>query len=809
MAEILKKRKNKPEPEAPARQEVPVALAEPDTGLTAQQVSLRTAAGWANGTPASAGETEKEIILSHCLTFFNMIFIILALVLAISGSSVKNMTFLGVMVCNTVIGIFQQIRSKRAVDKLTLVAVGQIRAIRDGETVSVRTDALVRDDIVEFTAGNQICADAVLLTGQLQANEALITGEEDAIVKNPGDELRSGSFVIAGTGRARLTAVGGDAFAAKLALEAKANPKVAKSEMMRSLDRLIRVVGFGLIPIGLFLFWQEWKVLGLNLTESAEGTVSALIGMIPEGLYLLTSVAMAASALKLTRQKVLVQDMNCIETLARTDVLCVDKTGTITENKMEVDNVIPLAPDEPEFLERVLSAVYSGVEPENDTARAMAEMFAVGTDWVCVQRIPFTSKTKWSAVRFRDQGTFLVGAPDFILGSRYGELREAVEEWSASGFRVLLVAEYSGFPEETLYPGRVRPLALVLLTNRIRQEAPATFRYFADQGVTVKVISGDDPVTVSEVARRAGILNAERAVDARQLETDGEFLMAVENYTVFGRVTPDKKKKLIWALKQRGHTVAMTGDGVNDVLAMKEADCGIAMASGAQAASQVAQLVLTNNDFAAMPSIVGEGRRVINNIQRAATLFLVKNIFSFGLSVMTLVLQWPYPLEPIHLSVISTLTIGVPSFFLAMEPNYERVSGRFLPGVFRRALPGGLTNIFVVLMALAFMTVFGLELSQTGAICAALLAVVGLQVLYQICKPFDRFRKIIWWSMAVVLAVCFTFFGNFLELRTDGMANSLVMTVLLIMTPTVFTAVQRVFDFGDRVAAWVRRKAAR
>ncbi len=804
MLELLEKfKKEKPEPIL--RQDVPVAEPDPEQGLTDKQVAVRTQGGWANGAPASAGKTEREIILENCLTFFNLVFLVLALALIIAGSSIKNMTFLAVMVCNTVIGIWQQIRSKRAVDKLTLVSVGEVRTVREGKRISVRTDALVRDDIVEFTAGNQICADGILLTGQLQVNESLITGEEDAIVKNPGDELKSGSFVIAGTGRCCLTAVGADSFASKLALEAKANPTVAKSEMMRSLDKLIRVVGFALIPIGLILFWQEWQVLGLGFTKSAESTVSALIGMIPEGLYLLTSIAMASSALKLTKRKVLVQDMNCIETLARTDVLCVDKTGTITENKMEVDNVIPLTADDPELLERVLSAIYSGVEPENDTAQAMKEMFAAGTDWDCIRRIPFTSKTKWSAAVFREQGAFLVGAPDFILGSRYEELQTEVEEWSANGFRVLLVAEYSGIPEEKLVPVRVTPLALILLTNRIRPEAPATFKYFAQQGVAVKVISGDNPVTVSEVARRAGIPNADRWIDARELTTDTEIMMAAENYTVFGRVTPDKKKKLVWALKKRGHTVAMTGDGVNDVLAMKEADCGIAMASGAQAASQVAQLVLQKNDFATLPGIVGEGRRVINNIQRAATLFLVKNIFSLGLSIITLIMQWPYPLEPIHLSVISTLTIGIPSFFLAMEPNYERVSGRFLPGVFRRALPGGLTNIFVVLMALAFMAVFDLELAQTGAICAALLCVVGLQVLYQICKPFDRFRKFIWWGVAIGLVICFTWFGSFLELQTDGLANSLVMTVLLIMTPTVFTAVQRVFDWGDQAVAWFKK----
>ncbi len=789
----------------PVRQEIPVLEADPDLGLTAAQAAQRQAGGWTNRTPQSASRSEKEILLQNLLTFFNLVFVVMAVILVIAGSSVKNMTFLVVVVCNAAIGCFQEIRAKRAVDKLTLVAAQQLRTLRDGTLQKIRSDELVRDDIVEFTAGDQICADGILRTGTLHVNESLVTGEEDAIVKKCGDELKSGSFVIAGTGRAQLTRVGGDSFAARLAMEAKADPHAAKSEMMRSLDRLIRVVGIALIPIGIALFYQAFWVRGQSFRESAEGMVGALVGMIPEGLYLLTSVAMAASALKLTQNKVLVQDMNCIETLARVDVLCVDKTGTITEARMEVDNVIPLTEDPPERLEQILSAIYSGQEPENDTGRAMAEMFAAGSDWNCIQRIPFTSQTKWSAAVFRGQGAFVVGAPEFILGSRYAELKDTVEQWSSQGFRVLLISQYSGELEKHLEPGKLRPLALISLTNRIRPEAPETFAYFAQQGVAIKVISGDNPVTVSEVARRAGIARAEAWVDAGSLETDADFLRAVDTYTVFGRVTPDKKRKLIRAYQKRKHTVAMTGDGVNDVLAMKEADCGIAMASGAQAASQVAQLVLLNSDFSAMPGIVGEGRRVINNIQRAATLFLVKNIFSLGLSVISFFTNWPYPMVPFHLSIISALTIGVPSFFLAMEPNYERVSGHFLRGVLRKAFPGGLTNIFVVLAAQAFMAAFDLPQAQISTVCAAILGVVGLLVLFQTSKPFDAFRRIIWGTMALALVVCFTWLGSFFELRTSLPSVQLVMATLLIMTPTVFFAMQRIFDWGDKIYLKVLR----
>ncbi len=796
---MLFKKRNMP---AVVRQDVEILPSDPHCGLTAEQVQLRTQRGWANGLSQSASRSEKEIILENCLTFFNLVFVVLAVIIALSGSSVKNMTFMIVVICNAAIGCYQEIRAKRAVDKLTLVAAQQIRTVRNGQTEMIRSDLLVRDDIVEFCTGDQICADGILRTGELQVNEALVTGEEDTIRKRPGDELKSGSFVVAGTGRVQLTAVGPDSFAARLSAEAKADPHAAKSEMMRSLDRLIQVVGIALVPIGLILFYQEFKVLELGFQTSVECTVAALVGMIPEGLYLLTSVAMAASALKLSRKKVLVQDMNCIETLARVDVLCVDKTGTITEAKMEVENVIPLTDDSHERLERILSAIYSGTEPENDTGRAMAEMFANGTDWVCTRRIPFTSATKWSASIFRGQGAFVVGAPEFTMGSRYAELQETVEQWSCRGYRVLLIAQHAGELEEVLEPGKLRPLALVLLTNRIRPEAPDTFAYFAKQGVAIKVISGDNPVTVSEVSRRAGIAGAEHYIDASELEEEADFAEAVKRFTVFGRVTPDKKKKLIRAFKKQGHTVAMTGDGVNDVLAMKESDCSIAMASGAQAASQIAQLVLLRSDFSAMPHIVGEGRRVINNIQRAATLFLVKNIFSLGLSLISFFTNWPYPLVPLHLSVISALTIGVPSFFLAMEPNYERFSGHFLRGVLRRAFPGGLTNIFVVLMAQAFIAIFSIPEEQSSTVCAALLGIVGLLVLFQTCKPFDKFRRLIWFAMAAALVFCFTVLSSFFELHAGSRETGLIMAALIIMTPTVFFAIQRLFDWGDK---WVLR----
>ena len=789
-------------------EEIELLHTDPVQGLTSAQAEQRIAEGLGAGQTGNTGKSEKEIILRHTLTFFNLVFIVLAVLLVVGKSTVMNMGFLGVVVVNTVIGIFQEIRAKRAVDKLSLVARRPVKIVRDGRVQDIAPEDIVRDDIAEFGQGDQICADGILRSGSLYVDESLLTGEEDSVEKQPGDQIHSGSVVLAGRGRVELTAVGENCGAAALAREAKHNPQAKKSEMTRSLDRLILFLGLALVPVGIILFRQEYMVLKLPLRESTEGTVAALVGMIPEGLYLLTSVALAVSAQKLSKSRVLVQDMNSIEALARVDVLCVDKTGTITEPDMEVENLLPLGDALlPEQLEDILTAMYGSGVPDNATAKAMQELFAGESDLKCTNRVPFSSEYKWSGCEFEESGSYVVGAPEFLLGDR--EDIWNIGDWAEKGYRVLLVARYDG----PLAPGKldaekVEPMALALLTGKLRPNAKETFAYFAQQGVTVKVISGDNPATVSMIAQQAGIPDSDRYVDAATLETPEQLREAALKYTVFGRVTPQQKKGLIEALQKKKHTVAMTGDGVNDLLAMKQADCAVAMASGAEAASQLASLVLLDSDFSAMPGVVNEGRRVINNIQRAAALFLVKNIFSLFLSVISLFTVMPYPLEPIHLSVISAMTIGIPSFILTFEPKYDRVKGRFLPGVLRRAFPGGLTNVFVVLLCQVFALVFSLPQDEVSTICAAILSFVGLLVLYQICKPFNWFRRLLWWLMAAGIVLCFTLLGDILDLRTWTDEVRLVMFTLLVMTPTVFFAIQRVFDRCEqsrlRQAAWCR-----
>ena len=768
-------------------------------GLTASEVQKRISQGMQNQISSGAGRTETQIILANTLTFFNLIFVIMAVLMLVVGSSILNLTFMVVVVVNTVIGCIQEIRAKRAVDQLTLVAAQTLDTYRDGKLVRLRSDELVQDDLVIFTPGDQICADGILYDGELKVNEALVTGEADAVAKGKGDSLLSGSFVISGRAVVQLTQVGDHSYAAKLAAEAKADPKATKSEMMQSLDRLIRFIGFLLIPVGLLLFWGQMAQPDSTIRSGVEATVAALVGMIPEGLYLLTSVALAVSAIMLTKSRVLVQDMNCIETLARVDVLCVDKTGTITEPGMEVVDLIAFEGNRTDHLCQIIRALYADRAPDNDTAEAIAQAYTEPMNWVCREYLPFDSQRKWLGGQFEAHGTFLVGAPELIMGSNYSAIQATTEEYSQNGDRVLLIAAYAGsLPHGNTEPDKVTPLGLLLLSNKLRPNAQNTFGFFIRQGVTIKVISGDNPLTVSRVAQRAGILNAHKYIDTQVLESPEDFASAVQNYTIFGRVTPDKKKLLIQAMQTQGHTVAMTGDGVNDVLAMKESDCGIAMASGAQAASQVSRMVLLDSDFAAMPRIVDEGRRVINNIQRAATLFLVKNIFSMGIALVTLFFGLRFPLESFHLSIVSALTIGIPGFFLAMEPNYERVTGKFLPTTLRRAFPGGLTGMLVVLASQWITTVCDLPLKDCQTIATGILLAGGLTVLYSVCTPFSPLRRFVWLAMAVCVAGAFVVLPPILGYLTIAdMRSWYILGGLVAAVPVVYLLMQGLFKLLD------------
>ena len=791
-------------PVEPARREMPRCEPRADRGLTSAQAAALAEAGWDNRPVESPTKSDKQIIRENLLTYFNLIFLLLAVCLALVGDW-RDMTFLLIVAANAAIGIIQQIRSKRTIEKLSLLSAAKVRAVRDGAVTELPVDRLVREDIVELTAGCQIPADGPLLTGQVQVNEALITGEADAIAKGPGDSLRSGSFVISGKCRARMDQVGADSYAARLTLAAKKDAGPAKSEMMRSLDRLIRFIGVALIPIGAALFYTQCFTQDLGLRQSVVSTVAALIGMIPEGLFLLTSVALAVSVMRLARNRTLIHEMNAIETLARVDVLCVDKTGTVTSPQMQVREVVPLdaeAWSEADIAD-VLGAFYRVQEPDNDTARAIAEKFSYGPGWPSREVVTFSSATKWSAVNFAGRGAYVIGAPEYVLGADVEPLRKRIHYYAERGCRVLLLAQCDG-AEPGHLQGLVLPMALLVLENPIRPAAPKVFEYFHSQGVAVKVISGDDPVTVSAVAAQAGIDGAGDWVDARELKTDQDIARAIRRYTVFGRVAPNQKRKIVRALQSAGHTVAMTGDGVNDVLALKDADCGVAMASGADAACQVAQLVLLDSDFAAMPKVVAEGRRVINNIQRASALYLVKNILSFFLAIITLFADFPYPFVPIQLTLLSALTIGLPSFVLALEPNHDLVRGHFLRNVLRRALPGGLTAIIVILFAELFVYTFGLTLAELSTICVVLMAVNGLTVIYYAARPLDIKHILLLVTMSAAMLLAVVLYGEVFAMSALSFAAWLVLIVLVLLVVPVQMTFEKLFD---RAAAFLDRRA--
>ena len=780
-------------------------------GLNSDQVNEYFENGWSNEPVEPPSKTVPEIIKSNLFTYFNLVFAVLAALLILAGSF-RNLTFLPVILANLFIGIIQEIRAKNTLDKLSVLNAPKALVVREGRQFSIPAEELVLDDIVIFKAGNQICADAIVVDGEVSVNESLLTGESDEISKKPGDELMSGSFIVSGECYARLDKVGEDSYISKLTLEAKAMNSEEQSEMIRVLDKLVGVVGILIIPIGLLLFGQQFFFSGASFSKSITSMVAAVIGMIPEGLYLLASVALVVSVMRLASKKVLVHDMKCIETLARVNVLCVDKTGTITENTMEVKGEIPMDGYDSQSmapLKQIISDFASAMSSDNITMKAMKDYFNKPSGRKAVSVSPFSSQFKYSGAAFED-GSYVLGAPEFVLREDYDNYREQIEQYSSEGYRVLVFGIYDGVIDGKALTGKVTPLGLVFLSNPIRKEAPETFKYFENQGVEIKVISGDNPVTVSQVALQAGIANADNYIDASTLTTDEAIEDAVLRYTVFGRVTPDQKRKFVRALKKAGRTVAMTGDGVNDVLALKDADCSVAMASGSDAAAQASQLVLLDSNFACMPSVVMEGRRVVNNIERSASLFLVKNIFSFLLSLFSVCFMINYPLEPSQISLISMFTIGVPAFFLALQPNKNIIQGHFLSNVLIKALPAGITDFLVVGALVVFGQVFEVGETDISTACTMLLAIVGFVILYNISKPMNALRWCVWGGCIVGLLGCSIYLGDLFAMR--GMSTKCIMLFVvfaIITEPALRYSTILIEKIGRKIVGWIekRRKA--
>ena len=753
----------------------------PQEGLSEEQARQRMSQGLHNGAGGIQTKTVGQIIRENVFTFFNILNFALALAVILVGSF-RSTVFLGVIFANIFIGSFQSIRAKRTLDKLSIVSAPRAQVVRGGQKREIPVEQVVLDDILALSAGNQICADCVVADGECEVNESLITGESDPIAKGPGDSLLSGSFVVSGSARAQVEHVGADNYAQKIAGDAKYMKK-RNSQIMDSIDRIVKVVGFGVIPIGILLFCKQFFLLGDNVQTSVVSTTAAMVGMIPEGLVLLVSVCFAVSVVKLSAHKTLVRDLYCVETLARVDTLCLDKTGTITEGTMQVDELVPLEGVTEGEMEEALGALVASLDDDNPTAHAVREKFPQGGGWSATTLVPFSSARKWSGAFYPGRGAYVMGAGEFILGEDFAPLRQQAEGYSQRGQRVLLLARCQEDFSGQDFSGPPEPLGFVLISDKIRREARRTLRYFADQGVDLKVISGDNAVTVSNIARKAGLENAHKYVDTTTLQTEEDIRRAVGEYAVFGRVTPQQKLSFVKALKEQGRTVAMTGDGVNDVLALKEADCSIAMASGSDAARTVSSLVLLDSNFASMPLVVQEGRRSINNLQRSSALFLSKTIFSALIAVLFLFLPYTYPFQPVQQTLISTLTIGTPSFILALEPNKERLRGKFILNVIRQSIPAALTMTANIVLLCALSEPLGLSNPDMSTLAVILTCLTGFIMLFKVSTPFNGLRGALF---GVLLS---GFVASLLFLRDFFALTNLTMPMLIALAPMLLFAI--------------------
>lgn len=785
------------------------------TGLTNEQVNQRIAEGKVNNNENPNTRTYKQIVKENTLTFFNFLNLVL-LVLVLFVGSYKNSMFVTIIVINTAIGIFQEVRAKKTIDKLAILTESKALVLRDGQRHTISTEELVLDDLVYLKTGDQVPADAKVLEGSLEVNESLLTGEADNLAKAEGDELFSGSFVTSGEACCQVIHVGKDNYAAQITSEAK-EFKRHNSELRNSLNIILKVISIIIVPLGMLLFYKQFYLVGDDLKNSVVSTVAAVLGMIPEGLVLLTSVALTLGALVLANKKTLVQELYCIETLARVDTLCLDKTGTITEGSMCVDHIEPYTEEEPEKTEdapaageanrkdpleemrQIMGNLMAVLKDENATAAALRKEFTVRRDMTLVHAIPFSSDRKYSGACFENHGTYLMGAVQFLFPEGYEELKKKCREYAGQGLRVLVLAHSEEPSEENGLPEGLAPTGMILLTDVIRQEAPDTLAFFDSQGVDLKVISGDDPATVASIAKKAGLKNAEHYIDATMITSQEELERAVAECSVFGRVTPQQKKAMVQALKKQGRTVAMTGDGVNDVLALKEADCSVAMAQGSDAAKNIANVVLLDSNFASMPHIVNQGRRVVNNIRTAASMFLIKTIFSVCLSLLTIFFGEAYPFEPIQMSLISACAVGIPTFLLAQENNYDKIDHTFLRHVFMNAFPAAVTITGCVF---AIMLVCQDAYHSNDMLNTACVLVTGwnyMAALKTVYAPLNRYRKVIIYGMQFIFFAAAVILQKLLALGSLEFGMIILVFLLMTFSPVII----------DVITEWIRRMYAR
>lgn len=818
------------------------------TGLTNEQVQERIAEGKVNVNENPNTRTYKQIILENTLTFFNFLNIAL-LVLVLFVRSYKNSMFMGIIVINTVIGIIQEIRAKKTIDKLAILTESKTVVLREGKKWSISTEKLVLDDLIFLKTGDQVPADVKVLEGTVEVNESLLTGESDNLSKSQGDELFSGSFVTSGEACCQVIHVGKDNYASQITSEAK-EFKRHNSELRNSLNAILKVISIIIVPLGAMLFYKQYMIVGDTLKDSVVNMVAAVLGMIPEGLVLLTSVALTLGSMVLATKKTLVQELYCIETLARVDTLCLDKTGTITEGTMKVEdvqlydtaqttvvqhtakfdpetgepvqNVSTLKPEvtvsaekengqiqetvnsetvsqeerqKLQEIDHIMGNMMSVLHDQNATADALRKRFPSRNDLKLIHAIPFSSDRKYSGAVFEGRGTYLMGAAQFLFPEGNEELLEHCSSYAQEGYRILVLAHSEQETKGTERPTGLEPLGLFLITDVIREEAPDTLAFFDSQGVDLKVISGDDPVTVSAIAKKAGLKNANHYIDATTIKTPEEMQRAVAECSVFGRVTPQQKKQMVQALQSQKHTVAMTGDGVNDVLALKEADCSIAMAAGSDAAKNIANVVLLDSNFGAMPHIVNQGRRVVNNIRSAASMFLIKTIFSVLLSLITIFFGDAYPFEPIQMSLISACAVGIPTFLLTQENNYNKIDHTFLRHVFMNAFPAAVTItgcVFTIMLICQDVYHSNVMLNTACVLVTGWNYMSALRTVY---SPLNTYRKVIIYGMQFAFFISAVVLQDLLTLGSLEFGMIILVFVLMTFSPILI----------ETITEWIRR----
>ncbi len=754
------------------------------TGLSKAEVEKRYRENKVNYDTTTPSKSIKQILIENIFTLFNFINMVLAIAVILVGSY-KNLLFLGVVISNTLISTLQEIRAKKTVDKLSVISSSKAKVIRDSKEKEISINEVVLDDIIIYELGNQVIADSKVVDGTCEVDESFITGESKTITKKVGDELLSGSFIVSGSVVAKVIHVGLDNYTSVISKDAKTMTKEINSQIMRSLNKIVKYVSIALIPIGILLLLKEFSIPNNTTQNAVVKVAAAVIGMIPEGLILLVSTVLAISVVKLSKYNVLVQDLYCIETLARVDTLCLDKTGTITEGKMEVVDVVPIGKHKINEIDVALESISNNLNDKNPTFNALHDKYK-NSDYIKAKDIiSFSSDRKYSGVILSDV-SYILGAPEIVLKNEYKKYENKINDLSMEN-RVLALVRSKNKTIKNGISDDIEALGLVIIRDKIRKEVINTLRYFMDNDIEIKVISGDNTKTVSSIARSVGI-DIKGVCDARCINDDTNINEVVENNNIFGRVKPEQKRMLVKALKENGHIVGMTGDGVNDVLALKESDCGIAMNSGSDAARNVAELVLLDSNFNSMPEVVKEGRKTINNVQRSATLFLSKTIYASFLAILFLFINYSYPFIPIQMSLISSLTIGMPAFILALEPNHDRVSGKFLINVVSKAIPSGITTVINILILVLLGSLFKISSIQTSTIAVVITWYTAVLLIYRISKPLNLLRKslLVFIIILFSLAIFVPFLRSLYSLEFLDANSLLILSFLMIISTRIF-----------------------